>query len=121
MLPTKGSSQLPVRSIRYPDSTGQMMAIRRLINLAARNGVLHQTFLGINRRLQALRFKSNFKPGKWERAVRDHIDMIEALEARDGDRLASILARHLLDKRAAVMEMQVAPAAAAASEGSAGS
>ncbi|MEW7849908.1 GntR family transcriptional regulator [Massilia aurea] len=85
--------------------------IHRLINLAARNGVLHQTFLGINRRLQALRFKSNFKPGKWERAVHDHIDMIEALETRDGERLASILARHLLDKRAAVMEMQAGASA----------
>ena len=31
--------------------------------------------------------------------------MIEALEARDGDRLARILSQHLLDKRAAIMEM----------------
>jgi DNA-binding GntR family transcriptional regulator len=79
--------------------------IHAKINLAARNSVLHQTFLGINRRLQALRFRSNLKPGKWDSAIRDHVAMIEALEARDGDRLADILARHLLDKRAAIMAM----------------
>lgn len=76
--------------------------IHARINLAARNSVLHQTFLGINRRLQALRFRSNLKPGKWDSAVRDHVAMIEA---RDGDRLARILSQHLLDKRAAIMAM----------------
>ena len=79
--------------------------IHARISLAARNSVLHQTFLGINRRLQALRFRSNLKPGKWDSAIRDHVAMIEALEARDGDRLARILSQHLLDKRAAIMAM----------------
>jgi DNA-binding GntR family transcriptional regulator len=70
-----------------------------------RNTVLRQAYLGINRRLKALRFKSNHKTAKWDRAARDHEAMIEALDARDGQRLAAILRRHLLDKRDTVMAM----------------
>ncbi len=82
------------------------------INLAARNAALRQTYLAINRRLQALRFRSNFHSGKWDRAIHDHSDMIEALEARDGKRLALILRRHLLDKRDTVLQIDATSAAA---------
>jgi len=78
-------------------------AIHDKINAAARNSVLRQTYLALNRRLQALRFKSNFKPDKWDRAAHDHEEMIKALEARDGKRLAAILRQHLLEKRDAVL------------------
>lgn len=73
--------------------------IHDLINDAARNATLRQTYLGLNRRLQALRFRSNHRPEKWDRAVRDHEEMIAALEARDGRRLGEVLKRHLLEKR----------------------
>lgn len=80
-------------------------AIHDLINLAARNSVLRQHWLALNGRLQALRFRSNYQAPKWERAVHDHEDMIQALEARDGKRLNAIMRRHLLDKRDALMLM----------------
>lgn len=80
-------------------------AIHDRINLAARNTALRQTYVAINRRLQALRFRSNFEAAKLDRAVDDHGAMIEALEARDGRRLAAILRRHLLDKRDAVLRL----------------
>ena len=79
--------------------------IHNRINAAARNTVLSQTYLSLNRRLQALRFKSNFQPDKWDRAAQDHDDMIKALEARDGKALAAILRKHLLDKREAVLSV----------------
>jgi DNA-binding GntR family transcriptional regulator len=50
-----------------------------------------------------LRFKSNFKEEKGDRAIGEHDEMIQALEARDGKRLAVILRQHLLDKRDSVM------------------
>lgn len=75
------------------------------INLAARNTPLRQTYLAINRRLQALRFRSNHQPEKWEKAIREHSEMIEALEARDGRRLSEILRQHLLEKRDAVLQL----------------
>jgi DNA-binding GntR family transcriptional regulator len=78
-------------------------AIHDKINEAARNSVLRQVYLSVNRRLSALRFKSNFQEAKWDRAVKEHSEMIEALEAHDGKRLAAILRQHLLDKREAVL------------------
>jgi DNA-binding GntR family transcriptional regulator len=73
------------------------------INEAARNSALRQTYVSINRRLQALRFRSNFQTPKWDSAIRDHEAMIEALDSRDGRRMATILRAHLLAKRDAVL------------------
>ncbi|QJE02454.1 GntR family transcriptional regulator [Massilia forsythiae] len=98
MLTCKAQNDLPGYYSRN-------QAIHNKINEAARNSVLHRTYLSMNRRLQALRFKSNFKADKWERAAHDHEEMIRALEARDGKRMAAILTQHLLDKRDAVMAM----------------
>ncbi|MGE8320442.1 MAG: GntR family transcriptional regulator [Comamonas sp.] len=86
------------------------------INQAARNHALRQTYLSVNRRLQAMRFRSNLQKTKWDSAIKDHEDMLSALEARDGARLATILRQHLLDKREAVQHMQEDEAAAAASQ-----
>lgn len=94
-----------------PGYYSRNQTIHNKINEAARNSVLHETYLSMNRRLQALRFKSNFKPEKWDSAAHDHDEMIMALEARDGKRLAAVLRQHLLDKRDAVMNMPAAPAA----------
>ncbi|KWR74943.1 GntR family transcriptional regulator [Cupriavidus sp. IDO] len=76
------------------------------INEAARNSALRQTYLAVNRRLQALRFRSNYQKPKWDSAVHDHEEMLAALEARDGKRMAAILRQHLLDKRDAVLLIQ---------------
>lgn len=77
--------------------------IHDAINRAARNDVLRQTYTTINSRLQALRFRSNFDRDKWDAAVREHSAMIEALDARDGPRLAAILKAHVLTKCACVL------------------
>ena len=37
---------------------------------------LRQTYISVNRRLQALRFRSNFQVPKWDRAIHDHEEMI---------------------------------------------
>ena len=81
-------------------------AIHDKINEAARNSALRQTYVSVNRRLQALRFRSNFQIPKWDRAIHDHDEMLKALEARDGKRLSAILRQHLLDKRDAVLQVQ---------------
>ena len=79
--------------------------IHNLINAAARNTVLSQTYLTVNARLQALRFRSNFDPLKWQRAVDEHDRMVEALAARDAAGLRRILVQHLEHKRDAVLEL----------------
>jgi DNA-binding GntR family transcriptional regulator len=78
-------------------------AIHDKINEAARNSALRQTYVSINRRLQALRFRSNFQTPKWDSAIREHEEMLEALDARDGRRMSDILRKHLLSKRDAVL------------------
>jgi DNA-binding GntR family transcriptional regulator len=88
-----------------PGYYSRNQTIHNKINEAARNSVLTQTYLGLNRRLQALRFKSNYKPEKWDSAAHDHDEMVKALESRDGKKLAAVLRQHLLDKRDAVMNM----------------
>jgi DNA-binding GntR family transcriptional regulator len=80
-------------------------AIHDRINAAARNSALHQMYSSINRRLQALRFRSNYQTPKWDRAIQEHEAMLEALDARDGKRLSTILRHHLLEKRDAVLQL----------------
>ena len=87
------------------------------INAAARNPVLTQTYRTINARLQALRFRSNFDEAKWQRAVQEHEQMIEALAARDAAGLRELLIRHLQHKRDAVLELMRQGSAALAQGG----
>ncbi len=98
-----------------PGYYSRNQTIHNHINAAARNTMLRQIYLSLNRRLLALRFKSNFKEEKWDRAIVEHEDMIKALETRDGKRLAGILRQHLLDKRDSVMADLRDSAAAVAS------
>ena len=78
--------------------------IHRAINHAAGNGLLTQVYSNLNQRVENLRFRSNFDEHKWDKAAREHAEMVEALEARDGSRLVAILKRHMQEKCAAVLE-----------------
>ena len=79
-------------------------AIHDRINLAAGNALLRQTYLTLNRRIQNLRFRSNFDHEKWRLAAHEHAQMVALLEARDGARLAAMLSGHLQRKGEAVLE-----------------
>jgi DNA-binding GntR family transcriptional regulator len=83
-------------------------AIHDRINAAANNGVLSQTYLQINARIQSLRFRSNFNQEKWDAAVREHSAMLSALEQRDGEALSAILRQHLRNKRDVVVAEMLA-------------
>lgn len=69
------------------------------INAAANNAVLTQTYLQINARIQSLRFRSNFNHDKWDHAVKEHSEMLAALEKRDSEALRNVLQQHLINKR----------------------
>lgn len=79
-------------------------AIHERIVRAARNRVLASMYERVNAPLQNMRFSSNFDQEKWNRAARDHAQMVEALEARDGARLGAILRAHIADKGHVVLE-----------------
>lgn len=88
--------------------------IHDTINLLADNEVLRQTYLALNRRVEGLRFRSNHDSQKWARAVAEHGQMIEALEARDGARMAKLMRQHLDEKKQAVLSAMRAAAESAA-------
>lgn len=47
-------------------------------------------------RLKRIRYIGNEGPVKWAGAVEDHEEMMAALEARDGERLANALSHHMM-------------------------
>jgi DNA-binding GntR family transcriptional regulator len=75
------------------------------INAAAANPVLANTYRAVNARVQSLRFRTNQNDSKWQRAVKEHSQMLDALDARDGAALRAILQTHLQHKRDAVLEL----------------
>jgi DNA-binding GntR family transcriptional regulator len=79
--------------------------IHALINQAARNTVLTQTWRNVNARLQSLRFRSNLNADKWQRAVKEHDRMLELLAARDSAGMRALMVQHLEHKRDAVLEL----------------
>ena len=79
--------------------------IHRLINEAAANPVLTNSYRSINARVQSLRFRTNQNEAKWKRAVKEHEQMIEALDARDATRLRDILVAHVQHKRDSVLAL----------------
>jgi DNA-binding GntR family transcriptional regulator len=79
-------------------------AIHAAINAAAANPVLASTYRQVNARVQSLRFRTNQDDAKWQRAVAEHAQMLQALDARDGPALRALLKAHLLHKRDAVLE-----------------
>lgn len=88
--------------------------IHQCINRAARNALLTQVFFNLNQRIENLRFRSNLDQAKWDKAAKEHSEMVDALEARDGARLGAILRHHLQEKCQAVLEGRRAEREAAA-------
>lgn len=74
------------------------------ISRCARNDMLAETYDSVNTRIQNLRFRSNFNQDKWNHAVREHQQMLEALETGNGSALRALLETHLRNKRDAVLE-----------------
>lgn len=77
--------------------------IHNLIIRATRNNALLQVYETTNRRLHALRFRSNFDIQKWDRAITEHEAILHALKTRNGPELSAVLKQHLLYKRDVVI------------------
>ena len=91
-------------------------AIHSAINVAAKNPVLTATYKQVNARLQALRFRSNQDGEKWQDAVAEHEQMIDALTRRDAPAMREVLMSHLIYKRDVVVEQLRSAASADASQ-----
>jgi DNA-binding GntR family transcriptional regulator len=81
------------------------LQIHRLINQAADNPVLASLFSQVNSRIEALRFRSNQDGVKWEKAVEEHQEMLDALKARDSARMRKVMMTHVTNKRDVVVQL----------------
>jgi DNA-binding GntR family transcriptional regulator len=61
----------------------------------AGNAALEEAHAAIQSRMKRIRYIGNEEPPKWAAALAEHEEMIRALERRDGEALAAVVARHL--------------------------
>ena len=71
---------------------------------AAGNDVLADVHRSISVRLRRARYSANMSAERWRQAVEEHEEFLEALQARDGERLATLLKTHIENKAKVVLE-----------------
>lgn len=79
----------------------------------AGNSTLTNTYRGLNAHVRRARYMANLSRERWDKAVEEHEQILDALVQRDSRRLQDLLRDHLANKRAVVMEALAAAAAAA--------
>ncbi|QQA44302.1 GntR family transcriptional regulator [Pelagovum pacificum] len=79
--------------------------IHGAIVAAARNELLAATHANFASRIQRVRYNANRENhrDRWGEAMREHEQMLDALQRRSGSELADIMYAHLQNKRAAAM------------------
>lgn len=79
------------------------------------NNVLYNTYRQLNANVRRARYMANLSRERWDAAVREHGEILDALAARDVARIKSLLADHLAHKLSSVLaELQAAPTRQAA-------
>lgn len=72
--------------------------IHEAILAAARNQTLTVQYRSLATQVRRARFVANMTEARWAQATREHEEIMACLEARDGERLAEVLRRHLRNK-----------------------
>jgi DNA-binding GntR family transcriptional regulator len=78
-------------------------AIHEGIIAAADNGMLTVMYESLRGRIRPARFMANVSRERWDQAVREHGEILEALSRRDGIRLRGLLQEHLRHKYQALI------------------
>ena len=79
------------------------------------NTVLYNTYRQLNVNVRRARYMANLSQERWDAAVREHGEILEALAARDVVRIKALLADHLAHKVASLLaDLRAAPAREAA-------
>lgn len=78
-------------------------AIHLKIIEASRNATLANTYRQLNANVRRARYMANLSRERWDAAVREHEQILAALEARDVMRLKQLLEDHLANKLASVL------------------
>ena len=75
------------------------------------NTVLYNTYRQLNANVRRARYMANLSQDRWDAAVREHGEILEALDARDVVRIKALLADHLAHKLWSVLaDLRAAPA-----------
>lgn len=69
---------------------------------AAENPTLTQLYKGLSFRIRRARYMANITQERWDQAMREHETILDALAARQGEKLGALLKSHLLNKSEAV-------------------
>ena len=75
----------------------------RIVECAG-NATLAQVYRGLNAHAKRARYMANLSHERWDKAVKEHEEIIEALGRRDSARLQTMLRDHLANKLVMVME-----------------
>lgn len=86
------------RNGNLPDYFHLNQAIHNAILDAAGNEVLTSTYQSLAGRITRARYMANMSADRWDRAVEEHAQILNALEKRDGNALANILRNHVMNK-----------------------
>lgn len=78
-------------------------AIHEAIIAAADNRVLSLMYDSLRGRIRPARYLANLSRERWDEAVREHGQILEALASRDGPRLRELLQEHLRHKYRALL------------------
>jgi len=79
------------------------------------NAVLFHAYRQLNANVRRARYMANLSQERWDAAVREHGEILDALASRDVARIRRLLAEHLAHKLASVLdELRAAPAREAA-------
>jgi DNA-binding GntR family transcriptional regulator len=76
----------------------------KLVELSG-NEVLASMYRGLNANVRRARYIANLSQERWNNAIKEHQQMLDALVARDGARLQKLLSDHLANKLVLVMEV----------------
>lgn len=83
---------------KLPEYFRLNQAIHAAIVAAARNSILAATYQSLAGRIRRARYLANLSDERWRHAVEEHEAILQALQARDGARLARLLEEHLHNK-----------------------
>ena len=73
-------------------------AIHEAINRAAGNAQLTEMYALISNRVRRARYMANHSPERWANAMREHVEILDALRRRDGTTCGALLREHLQHK-----------------------
>jgi DNA-binding GntR family transcriptional regulator len=71
--------------------------IHNSIIALAKNDVLTESHQGLMTRIRRARYQAIMSQERWDESVREHEELLAALEARDGPRAGTVLRAHVLE------------------------